>query len=90
MSFQPGPGALAVVAGEVVGDHLDGALGAGLLGELEEVLVEGAVVGRSAQGDRLAAGDAGARALKYSGTELSPPGSKPIFPYHNLTTQRGT
>src|SRR6058998_2019640 len=46
MILQPGPGALAVVAGEVVGDHPDGALGIGLLLELEEVLVEGAVSGR--------------------------------------------
>jgi hypothetical protein len=58
MAFQPGPGALAVVAGEVIGDHPDGALGVGLLLELEEVLVEGAVAGRGAQGDRLAVGDA--------------------------------
>src|SRR5689334_11023351 len=45
MVLQPGPGALAVVAGEVIGDHPDGALGVGLLGRLEEVLVEGAVAG---------------------------------------------
>src|SRR5579859_3539888 len=43
--FQPGPGALAVVAGEVIGDHPDGALGVGLFLELEEVLVGGAVAG---------------------------------------------
>src|SRR5436189_3799103 len=36
MVFQPGPGALAVVAGEVVGDHPDGALGIGLLGLLRK------------------------------------------------------
>src|SRR5712675_3684753 len=58
MILQPGPGALAVVAGQVAGDHPDRALGVGLLGQLEEVLVEGAVAGRGAQGDRLAAGDA--------------------------------
>src|SRR5207247_10720692 len=54
MILQPGPGALAVVAGKVAGDHPDGALGVGLLLELEEVLVEGAVAGRGAHGDRLA------------------------------------
>src|SRR5260370_4448549 len=43
MAFQPGPGALAVVAGEVVGDHVDRAVGVGLLLQLEEVLVCGAV-----------------------------------------------
>src|SRR5512146_2029078 len=58
VAFQPGPGALAVVAGEVVGDDVDGALGAGLLGQLEEVLVEGAVAGRGAQGDGLPVGHA--------------------------------
>src|SRR5512142_295005 len=58
MVFQPGPGALAVAAGEVAGDHVDHALGVGLLLELEEVLVEGAVAGRGAHGDRLPAGDA--------------------------------
>src|ERR1700745_956139 len=41
MILQPGPGALAVVAGQVVGDHPYRALGIGLLLELEEVLVEG-------------------------------------------------
>lgn len=51
--FQPGPGALAVVAGEVIGDHIDRALGVGLLGPLEEVLVCGAVAGGGAHGDRL-------------------------------------
>ena len=56
--FQPGPGALAVVAGQVVGDHPDRALGISLLLELEEFLVEGAVPGRGAQGDRLAVSDA--------------------------------
>src|SRR5215471_18139219 len=40
MVFQPGPGAPAVVAGQVAGDHVEGAFGAGLLPELEEVLVE--------------------------------------------------
>src|SRR6266446_10291291 len=49
MVFQPGPGALAVVAGQVAGDHPDGAVGVGLLLQLEEVLVEGAVAGRGAQ-----------------------------------------
>src|SRR5512135_3312304 len=58
MVFQPGPGALAVAAGEVAGDHVDHALGVGLLLELEEVLVEGAVAGRGAQGDRLPVSDA--------------------------------
>src|SRR6185369_4605635 len=58
MVFQPGPGAPAVVAGEVIGDHVDHALGVGLLLQLEEVLVEGAVAGRGAHGDRVAAGDA--------------------------------
>src|ERR1700758_1030195 len=58
MVVQPGPGALAVVAGQVVGDHVDHALGVGLLGQLEEVLVEGAVAGRGAHGDRLPIGDA--------------------------------
>src|SRR5215467_5477503 len=57
MIFQPGPGALAVVAGEVIGDHVDGAVGVGLLLELEEVLVEGAVAGRGAHGDRLSVSD---------------------------------
>src|SRR6266487_2775610 len=55
---QPGPGALAVVAGEVIGDHVDGALGVGLLSPVEEVLVGGAVAGRGAHGDRLPVGDA--------------------------------
>jgi hypothetical protein len=41
MILQPGPGALAVVAGQ-----------------LEEVLVEGAVAGQGAHGDHLPAGDA--------------------------------
>src|SRR5207248_11552396 len=54
MAFQPGPGALAVVAGQVIGDHPDHALRAGPLGQLEEVLVEDAIAGRGAQGDRLA------------------------------------
>src|SRR6516164_5925087 len=58
MVLQPGPGALAVVAGQVVGDHVDGAVGVGLLLELEEVLVEGAVAGRGAHGDRLPVSDA--------------------------------
>src|SRR5437762_6555136 len=58
MVFQPGPGAFAVVAGEVVGDHVDGALGVGLLSPVEEVLVGGAVAGRGAHGDRLPVGDA--------------------------------
>src|SRR5438034_6519976 len=58
MILQPGPGALAVVAGQVTGDHVDHAHGVGPLLELEEVLVEGAVAGRGAHGDRLAAGDA--------------------------------
>ena len=57
MILQPGPGALAVVAGQVAGDHPDRALGIGLLLQLEEVLVEGAVAGRGAQGDRLAVSD---------------------------------
>src|SRR5207247_8086383 len=57
MVLQPGPGALAVVAGKVAGDHPDGALGVGLLLELEEVLVEGAVAGRGAHGDRLPVAD---------------------------------
>src|SRR5947199_8709036 len=48
MVFRPGPGALAVVAGQVVGDHPDGAVGIGLLGQLEEVLVGDAVAGRRA------------------------------------------
>src|ERR1700761_854806 len=46
VAFQPAPGALAVVAGEVIGDHVDRALGAGVLGQLEELLVGGAVAGR--------------------------------------------
>src|SRR5438094_237217 len=54
MILRPGPGALAVVAGQVIGDHPDRALGIGLFLELEEVLVEGAVAGRGAHGDRLA------------------------------------
>src|SRR5215472_7531689 len=58
MVFQPGPGALAVVAGEVIGDHVDHALGVGVLLQPEEVLVEGAVAGRGAQGDRLPVPDA--------------------------------
>src|SRR5690242_11638951 len=58
MVLQPGPGALAVVAGQVIGDHVDHALGVGLLLELEEVLVEGAVAGRGAHGDRLPVSDA--------------------------------
>src|SRR5690348_13559800 len=57
MVFQPGPGALAVMAGQVAGDHVDGALGAGLLLQGKEVLAAGAVAGRGAHGDRLAAGD---------------------------------
>src|SRR6266516_6990560 len=32
---QPGPGALAVVTGEVIGDHVDGALGIGVFGAVE-------------------------------------------------------
>jgi hypothetical protein len=44
MVFQPGPGALAVVAGEVIGDHVYGAVGVGLFLQLEEVLVEGRFV----------------------------------------------
>jgi hypothetical protein len=32
MVLQPGPGALAVVAGKVIGDHVDRALRVGLLG----------------------------------------------------------
>src|SRR5436189_3786508 len=39
MILQPGPGALAVVAGQVTGDHVDHAPGVGQLLELEEVLV---------------------------------------------------
>src|SRR6266487_3299171 len=58
MVFQPGPGALAVVAGEVVGDHVDRALGVGPLLQLEEVLVGGTVAGRGAHGDRLPVSDA--------------------------------
>src|SRR5690349_13045489 len=57
MVFQPGPGALAVMAGQVAGDHVDGALGVGLLLQGKEVLAAGAVAGRGAHGDRLAAGD---------------------------------
>jgi len=52
MVFQPGPGALAVVAGQVIGDHVDHADGVGLLLQLEEVLVEGAVAGRGAHSNR--------------------------------------
>src|SRR6266436_782013 len=58
MILQPGPGALAVVAGQVVGDHPDRALGIGLLLQLEEVLVILAVAGRGAHGDRLPVSDA--------------------------------
>jgi hypothetical protein len=58
MVLQPGPGALAVVAGQVAGDHVDHSHGVGLLGQLEEVLVESAVAGRGAHGDRVAVGDA--------------------------------
>src|ERR1700746_1342340 len=58
MILQPGPGALAVVAGQVIGDHVDHALGVSLLLQLEEVLVEGAVPGRGAHGDRLPVSDA--------------------------------
>jgi hypothetical protein len=58
MVFQPGPGALAVVAGEVAGDHVDRALGAGPLFQLEEILAGGAVAGRGAHGDRLPVSDA--------------------------------
>src|SRR6266516_711539 len=57
MILQPGAGALAVVAGQVTGDRPDRSLGVSLLGQLEEVLVEGAVAGRGAHGDRLPAGD---------------------------------
>src|SRR5215470_12326180 len=32
MAFQPGPGAFAVVAGQVIGDHVDGAVRVSLLG----------------------------------------------------------
>src|SRR5512132_787539 len=56
--FQPGPGALAVVTGEVIGDHVDGALGIGVFGAVEEVLVGGAVAGWGAHGDGLPVGDA--------------------------------
>jgi hypothetical protein len=58
MAFQPGPGALAVVAGEVVGDDHDLALRVGVLLLLQEPLVILAVAGRDAQGDRPAVGDA--------------------------------
>src|SRR5712691_8127639 len=58
MILQPGPGALAVVAGQVIGDHPDGAAGIGLLGQLEKLLVILAVAGRGAQGDLLAIPDA--------------------------------
>src|SRR6266516_2660993 len=52
MVLQPGPGALAVMAGEVIGDHPDRAHGVGLLLQLEEVLVGRAVAGRGAHSDR--------------------------------------
>src|SRR5437764_13201223 len=58
MVVQPGPGAFAVVAGEVVGDRVDGALGVGLLSPVEDVLREGAVAGRGGHGDALPVGDA--------------------------------
>src|SRR5215471_1038905 len=58
MVLQPGPGAFAVVAGEVIGDHVDRALGVGLLLQLEEVLVGGAVAGKSAHGNLLPVPDA--------------------------------
>src|SRR5215471_5587291 len=58
VACQPGPGVVAVVAGEVAGDHVDGALGVGVVGPLQEVLVGGAVAGLGAHGDRLSVGDA--------------------------------
>src|SRR5258705_8184921 len=58
MVFQPGPGGLAVVAGQVTGDDHDLAARAGVLHLLQELLVITAVAGRGAQGDLLAVGDA--------------------------------
>jgi hypothetical protein len=40
MLFQPGPGALAVVAGEVVGDHVDHAVGVGVMEQRYHAVME--------------------------------------------------
>src|SRR6266487_2337385 len=58
MAFQPGPGVLAVVAGEVIGDDHDLAVRVGVLYLLQEPLVVAAVAGRGAHGDLLPVGDA--------------------------------
>jgi hypothetical protein len=58
MVLQPGPGVLAVVAGEVIGDDHDLAVRVGVLYLLQEPLVVAAVAGRGAHGDRLPVGDA--------------------------------
>src|SRR6266487_1679340 len=47
MAFQPGPGVLAVVAGEVIGDDHDLAVRVGVLYLLQEPLVVAAVAGRA-------------------------------------------
>jgi predicted ATPase len=56
--LQPGPGGLAVVAGEVVGDDHDLAARVRVLCFLQEPLVMLAVAGRGAHGDLLPVGDA--------------------------------
>src|SRR6266480_5226944 len=53
MAFQPGPGVLAVVAGEIIGDDHDLAVRVGVLYLLQEPLVVAAVAGRRAHGDLL-------------------------------------
>src|SRR5258708_10416561 len=58
MMLQPGPGGLAVVAGEVIGDDHDLAARAGVFYLLQEPLVMLAVAGGGAQGDLLPVGDA--------------------------------
>src|SRR5689334_20418752 len=58
VALQPGPGALAVVAGQVIGDDHDLAARVGVFCLLQEPLVILAVAGRRAQGERLPVFDA--------------------------------
>src|SRR6266487_757960 len=94
MILQPGAGALAVVAGQVIGDHPDRSLGVSLLGQLEEVLVEGAVAGRGAHGDRLPAGDPQPAVDPGLLRPAGPPGrgcpgsTAPGRPHHQRTAPR--
>jgi hypothetical protein len=45
MLLEPDPGGHAVVRGQIVGDHIDVPDGVGVLDQLKELLVEGAVAG---------------------------------------------